>query len=661
MATPGATGARVVRVLPDVPALRRLFDYLVPGAMGASVTVGSQVRVVLHGRRVGGWVVDDAVVPPAGVTLRPLAALRGIGPPPAVVDLAPWVAWRWAGSTAAVLRSASSPRAVHSLPPPGRTAAPASRWWPAAGGAPAVAPAPWWAEALQGGTAVVRLPPAADPWPVVAAAAALLGGHGDASATGEAPGVLVLVPERHVARWLASRLEQAGYPVAVVPEQWPAARAGGRVVLGTRSAALAPLPKLRAAVVLDAHDEAYRQEQAPTWDAWAVVHERARRDGAPCALVSPCPTLELLAVGRLCTVGRRAERSGWPPVEVVDRRGDDPRTGLFSPRVVELVRWAADQPGRRVLCVVNRTGRVRLLACAACGELGRCERCGGPVELLGPQDAGGSGRTARDHAPHAAPDARSGTPGPRRPGAEALACRRCGQRRPVVCPQCGATRIKALRVGVSRVREELQALSGTAVAELSATGASTGSPDAALAAVVVGTEAALHRLPAADVVVFLDFDAELLAPRFRAAEQALALLARAACLVAGDRAGRRPDGGAAGGRAPGRVVVQTRQPDAAVLQAAVLADPSRLTDREREIRRALRLPPFGAVAAVSGPSAGALGETLRAMAPADVEVHGPSDGTWWLRASDHDVLCDLLAAAPRPPGRVRVELDPVRA
>ena len=154
--------------------------------------------------------------------------------------------------------------------------------------------------------------------------------------------------------------------------------AGNCVAVGTMSAAFAPLSRLIAAVVLDAHDEAYHAEAAPTWCAWEVVAERARRDGAPLTLVSPCPTLDVLSAGRLVMTDRTTERRAWPLVEAVDRRDDDPHTGLFSERVVRLVRWAAEEVGdrvedrqheRRVICVLNRTGRARLLSCAACKTL----------------------------------------------------------------------------------------------------------------------------------------------------------------------------------------------------------------------------------------------------------------------------------------------------
>jgi primosomal protein N' (replication factor Y) (superfamily II helicase) len=155
-------------------------------------------------------------------------------------------------------------------------------------------------------------------------------------------------------------------------------------------------------------------------------------------------------------------------------------------------------------------------------------------------------------------------------------------------------------------------------------------------------------VPDARTVVFLDLDAELLAPRLRAAEQALALIALAA----------RVSGGRARG---GRVVIQTRQPHHEAVQAALLADPARVSDAERERRSALRFPPFTAMAQLSGPAAGAVAEALAATLPLGVELLGPSDGTWLVRAPDHRALCDALATIDHPGGReLRIEVDPLR-
>ena len=104
---------RVVRVLPDVAAIDKEFDYLVPEWV--AVGVGDVVRIQLHGRRVGGWVVAVDVQPPPDVQLKPLAKVSGRGPAPELLDLAEWAAWRWAGRRATFLRTATPPGVVRSV------------------------------------------------------------------------------------------------------------------------------------------------------------------------------------------------------------------------------------------------------------------------------------------------------------------------------------------------------------------------------------------------------------------------------------------------------------------------------------------------------------------------------------------------------------------
>jgi primosomal protein N' (replication factor Y) len=443
------------------------------------------------------------------------------------------------------------------------------------------------------GVSELRLPPAADP----AAAAVAAAARGDA---------LVVCPSSALAADVAAGLRRAGVAVALLPRDWARAAAGGCAVVGARAAAWAPVPRLGAVVVVDEHDEAHQEERAPTWHAREVALERARRAGVPCLLVSPCPTLEALRSGRLLAPGRVEERAGWPVVDVVDRRKEDPRAGLYSPRLVDALR-----SGRRVVCVLNRTGRARLLACAACGTVAGCERCGAAVVV---------------------------------PEAGVLRCLRCATERPEVCLDCGSGRFRALRVGVSRAREELSALAGEPVAEVTAAGV-VGDGDRGVGRVVVGTEAVLHHVRSADVVAFLDLDQELLAPRYRAAEQVMALVVRAARLL----------GGRSGG---GRLVLQTRTPRHEVVEAALHAEPARLARAEDGRRVVLGFPPYAALAAVSGPSAPAFVEALGD--PPGVDVLGPDDGRWLLRAGDHTALCDALAATPRPGGRLRIEVDPLR-
>ena len=243
-----------------------------------------------------------------------------------------------------------------------------------------------------------------------------------------------------------------------------------------------------------------------------------------------------------------------------------------------------------------------------CGDLARCEKCDASVAQVD----------------------------------STLECRRCSTTRPIVCASCGATKFKNVRAGVTRVREELEALANTAVVEVTGESADSTLPDSL---VYVGTEAVLHQVRDAQIVAFLDFDQELLAPRYRAAEQALSLLVLAARLVGGRRGG-------------GRVLVQTRIPQHEVIQAVLHADPERASVAERERRAGLRFPPVSAMAAISGVSAGTFIEAFGS--PLGVEVLGPSDGMWLLGSGDHQTLCDALAATARPSGRLRIEVDPLR-
>ena len=589
-----------MRVLTDVVALDREFDYEVPAAWhrdgrAARLAVGTMVRVTLHNRRVGGWVtaLDPAGEPP---DLLPLAKLVGVGPPAEVLDLAGWAARRWAGRRATFYGTASPPRVVESVPPPG--VSPVPRAGPAGAD-----PAGTWEDAFERPVSVVCIPPAGDRGPLLAAALR----RGD---------VLLVVPQVAEAARLAGWVRRRGIAAALLPDDWARAAAGG-VVVGTRAAVFGPMPQLGAVVVLDEHDEALVAEDSPTWSAREVAVERARRAGVPCVLVSPIPTLEAqeLASGDVLSVPRHTEREGWPSLEVADQRDPEvARRGLLTETLVARLRSCG-----RAVCVLNRKGRARLLACAGCGELVVCDSCGAAV---------------REDASAERDDASTG-----------LACPRCGERRPRVCSECGATRLRVLRPGVARLREELEVLLGEQVAEVSGPARSPAGSRDVEPRVVIGTEAALHRVPEADLVAFLDFDQELSATRYRANEQAMTLLARAARL-AGPRSGG------------GRILVQTRQPDHPVLQAAGTADPGLLSTHDRALRQQLGFPPFGVLAEIAKSAAPAFIESLGR--PLGLDISDVGEKRWIIRAADRDHLLHTLDAVDRPPGRLRLAIDPLR-
>jgi primosomal protein N' (replication factor Y) len=540
--------------------------------------------------------------------LRPLTKVVSAGPASDVVALCQWTAWRYAGPLALVLRAASPPNVV----PPTGDSEPDTAVFP-----PASLPASLAGSALVDRSVVVW-PPAADRRELVRG---LLAAEGS---------TILVVPDASGAAAVAADLRRQGRHVIVMrghqvdverSEAWDHARRGACVVVGGRVAVLAPVPDLGAVVVLDEGDEALKEERAPTWHARELALERARRARARVTLVTPAPTLEALAAaGPPVRPGRGVERDGWPRFEVVDLRDEPPGRGLFSDALASALRDTVEH-GTRAVCVLNRKGRARMLTCLQCNRLAQCEVCDAAVVEAD----------------------------------DGFECPRCGATRPRICLHCHATRFRARRPGITRVREQVAALlPRVSVGELDAT--TTQMPDTD---VLVGTEAALHRVPGAParvgLVAFLEFDQELLASRYRAAEQALWMLVRAGRLV-----GLRQGGG--------RVLVQTRVPDHDVIVAARSADPEIVADAERARRRVLGFPPFGGLAELSGaPDAVELAcSSLRSM-PA-LRVLGPTvagaSARALVQAPSTDALCDALGevdfAPARSRGRLRVDVDPLR-
>ncbi len=561
------------------------------------------MRVPLQGRRVRAWIVADDVTPDtAPDQLRDVLQHVSAGPPPDVVELCRWAAWRWAGSVVPLLRAASPPNVVRAGPAEQETGI-----YP-----PGDPPAALTGDADR--ELVVAWPPLTPRRDLVAWRLAPEGSS------------LVVVPDRRTAAEIAADLESRGRQVIVLRSDqsdaersraWSDARAGACVVVGGRIAALAPVPDLESVIVLDEGDEALREERAPAWGARELVIERARRSAGSVTLVSPAPTVDAVtAVGTPREPSRVETRAGWPRIEIVDRRDDPPGRGWFSDALTEALRAVA--PPAIGVCVLNRKGRAALLDCLTCSTPANCERCGAAVVE----------------------------------GDDGLECPQCGTARPRVCLECSGTRFRRRRVGVRRLRDELAAL----LPRLEVQDVE-GSTTAALEGdVLIGTEAVLHRAGAAarpaSVVAFLDFDQELLAPRYRSSEQALWLLVRAARLLSA--------------RAAGRVLVQTRMPGHEVLTAARDGDPTAARDLDHARRELLAFPPFGGMAELRG-AADAVELACAALA-GRVTVLGPtaspSGAHALVKAPSTTELCDALHATDfgpaRAAGRLRIEVDPLR-
>lgn len=579
--------AIIAGVVPDLTGLDRVFDYVVPAELVAVIEIGSKVRVSLNGRRVGGWVVSLGS-PSQGLAVDKLKSIdksSGIGPDAEMLDLCRWASVRWCALRLRPFLVTASPHTVVTRPAPlRRTKVLAEPVSPAA------------TKLLAEGGGVLQLPPSADHMPTLLAAARI----------GPALVVCASVDSANV---LAHRLRRAGISVALMPEEWALARGGVDIVIGARAAAFAPCPELKVAVVLDEHEESLQEERAPTWHARDVLAERCRRADAPLLLVSPCPSVVGMSGRNVIAPSPERERVAWPHVEVVDQSDLEPwKRSMLSSELIGYLRHA----DIRVACVLNTKGQARLLACRTCNALTRCEVCQGSMveEEVGRLDCGA-----------------------------------CGATRPRICNSCGSSVLSRIRPGVARLRDELEAAAQRDVLAVTAGKEKENTLDDTRADVFIGTEAVLHRVRRIDVVAFLDFDSEMLAPRYRASEQAFSLIARAARLV-----GPRDRGG--------RILLQTSMPDHEVVRAAVAGDPSIVSVAEMARRQMLGLPPASAIAIIEGVGAAEYIGEIAKVSGISTSAHRDK---WMVRAANHEILTQACANTARlTTSKIRIEVDPPR-
>ena len=564
---------RCVRVVTENAAVDRAFDYELTESL-SHVGVGDRVRVDFNHRSLRGWVVEDVE---STREMKIVKKWLGLGPPPSMLGLLEWAAQRWCAPLSRFLLASSPHVVVRELP---------------------VAPP---AQALEASVAaqsedvaagVVLVSPTHDPLGLIL--------HAYQSTLGVEGSLLVLVPTEAWAQRLRGRLEQRGCAVAQGEGEWPRMRAQWPVIVGARGSALAPTPRLRAAVIIDADDEAYRSEGSPTWEAMTLLAERCSRDGAPLWLTSVAPSPVAMSLGALHELGDVT--GGWPRIEVVDRRNVDPYDGVLARPTLDAAHHAlAGNEAVAVVIILQRLGHGRLFACRRCGELARCATCQQPeIEVEGE-----------------------------------LACVDQHERRANFCRSCGATNLKKVRVGVSTLARDVAAQLNQSVDEV--TSATKGE---VTSRVVVGTEAVFARVRRCSLVVFVDFDQYLLAPRESARRHALTAVAKAARLVGSRREGR------------GHVVVQTRRHDE-VIDAIVAGDVRPIIEDDVATAKVLALAPFGARARVSGEAA----EEFVSALDTDVVRVRQVDNSFVVTASDVTALTETLRAAPRPAGRLRLEVD----
>ena len=437
---------------------------------------------------------------------------------------------------------------------------------------------------------------------------------------------------------------------------WRAIASGEALVtVGARSALFLPYRTLGLIVVDEAHETSFKQEDGVMYHARDVAVMRGRFEQVPVVLASATPAIEtrqMVAQGRYAELRLPSRHGGatLPDIAALDLLADPPPRGRWlAPALVAAIEETLGR-GEQALLFLNRRGYAPLTLCRTCGHRFQCPNCTAwMVEH----------RLVRR-----------------------LQCHHCGHLMPPprACPECGEEdSLVACGPGVERIADEVAALfpdARTAVV----TSDTLWSPakaaefvarmEAGEIDIVIGTQLVTkgYHFPNLTLVGVVDADLGLQGGDLRAAERSFQQIAQ----VAG-RAGR--------GEKPGRVLVQTRETQAPVIQALVSGDAASFYAAETEARREAGAPPFGRYAGiiVSSETLEEAVETARRIGRSAPEVegmhvYGPAPAPLAMLRGRHrqrllvharraldvqDVIRDWLGALEWPRGvRVAVDVDP---
>jgi primosomal protein N' (replication factor Y) len=408
--------------------------------------------------------------------------------------------------------------------------------------------------------------------------------------------VLILVPEINLTPQLERRVH-AYFPekkMAVlhsgVSEKkrglaWYQAMTGkAKIILGTRLAALTPMPNLRAIVVDEEHDTSYKQQEGTRYSARDLAIWRAHDQQIPILLSSATPSLETwmaAQAGRYeyIRLDQRAQGATLPSVHLINTRdpqsqfspgdiGAPKQKSLISKTLAHAISKTLDQK-KQSLILINRRGYAPVLNCSACNWLSKCSQCSAYTVM---HKAGALGKRA------------------------VLSCHHCGLVKPIpqFCPDCGNADLKSLGHGTQKLEDSIEEIWPQARVLRVDTDSSRKSKGAEAlfqeihegnVDIVVGTQmiAKGHDYQNIGLVAVLDADSRLYSADFRAAERLFAQLVQ----VAG-RAGRSGTDGEKGGE----IYIETQYPESPVFQFLLRHDVDgflRFTANERE---EAKLPPY---------------------------------------------------------------------
>jgi primosomal protein N' (replication factor Y) len=481
-------------------------------------------------------------------------------------------------------------------------------------------------------------------------------------------GALVLVPEIALTPQLAARFRarfgddvavlHSGLPAGERAAAWRRLRRGEvGIAVGARSAVFAPVCDLAVVVVDEEHDGSFKQEDGFRYNARDVAVMRASLGRAIAILGSATPCLETyrnVVLGRFTRLllpvraNPVAAKRPLPPVEIIDlRRHQLGPDGLLSPPLALAVDQAL-AAGEQTILFLNRRGFSTFVHCMACGHVLRCNDCAVSLTL----------HQARGR----------------------LLCHYCGRAEPVhdTCPVCKARSLEGMGSGTERVETLVrQRFPKARVARLDRDSAVSGRGqlEAFLDRVhrreidiLVGTQMVTkgHDFGGVTLVGILQPDQGIHLPDFRASERAFQIMEQ----VAG-RAGR--------GESPGRILVQTYNPEHAAIRFLQQHDYEGFVQDELAHREEAQYPPYarmvvlrldGTDAAAVREAASAAAARARSVADSAVRVLGPSEAPIarlrgrarfqvWLSSNDRGKLLTVTRTTQRVslPRGVRLEVD----
>ena len=399
---------------------------------------------------------------------------------------------------------------------------------------------------------------------------------------------IVLVPEialtPQMVSWLHARF---GADAAVLHsrlsageryDEWRRIRFGeARVVIGARSAVFAPLENIGVIVVDEEHEHTYQSDKRPRYDAREIAWRRAESHGGVLLLGSATPSISsymraMPGVRRenaltLIELRERVMGRPLPEVELVDLRGEFEKGNhsIFSAKLSAALRECLDA-GKQAVLFINRRGHSTFVSCRACGYVVKCDQC--DVSMTYHQ------------------------------AENVLRCHYCGKeiQPPKTCPQCGSRYIKYFGAGTQKVQEEVQRLfpdARTVRVDVDTTREKDAHEKlierfrSGDANVMIGTQMIAKGLdfPHVTLVGVIAADMTLNLPDYRSVERTFQLITQ----VAG-RAGRADD--------PGRVIVQTYEPEHYGIELAAAQDYRAFYHRESAYRRRALYPPFTVIARI---------------------------------------------------------------